>query len=74
MFEFDDEIVSTLLRESSEFQALYKIHDELKEKVRSAESGEKPVDDLTLGTMKKQKLLAKDKMAALIEHYRKERV
>ena len=46
-------------------------HD-LKEKVSSAELGVLPMDDISLGTMKKEKLLAKDKMAAMIERYRRE--
>ena len=73
MFEFDDEIVNTLLKDNTEFQQLYKVHHDLKEKVRSAELGILPLDDYTLGTMKKEKLLAKDKMAMLIEQYRRER-
>ena len=31
-----------------------------------------PLDDVSLGTMKKEKLLAKDKMALMIEQYRRE--
>jgi len=73
MFEFDDEIVNQLLKDSSEFQSLYETHNELKEKVRKAEFGDLPLDEYTLGKMKKEKLLAKDRMAVLIEQYRKER-
>ena len=71
MFEYDQEIVQHLLTDNQNFQELYKIHTELKEKVRSAELGVLPLDDLTLGTMKKEKLLAKDKMASMIENYRR---
>ena len=31
-----------------------------------------PLDGASLGTMKKEKLLAKDKMAVMIEQYRRE--
>ena len=72
MFEYDQKIVQHLLSDSQSFQELYKRHLELKEKVRDAEIGVLPIDDLTLGAMKKEKLLAKDKMAAMIEHYRRE--
>jgi uncharacterized protein len=72
MFEYEEDIVQTLLTENETFQQLYKKHHELKEKVRDAELGILPIDDLTLGTMKKEKLLAKDKMAALIAQYRRE--
>lgn len=72
MFEYDQAIVQTLLAEHEEFRKLYKEHHELKEKVRNAELGILPLDDFTLGTMKKQKLLAKDKMAHIIDEYRRQ--
>jgi len=72
MFEYDQDIVQTLLTNDKRFQELYQKHHELKEKVRDAELGVIPVDDYTLGTMKKEKLLAKDKMAAMIEEYRRQ--
>ncbi|MDX1513248.1 MAG: YdcH family protein [Gammaproteobacteria bacterium] len=72
MFEYDQNIVTTLLNDNEDFQQLYKHHNDLKEKVRSAELGVLPLDDATLGTMKKEKLLTKDKMAAMIEQYRRE--
>jgi uncharacterized protein YdcH (DUF465 family) len=72
MFEYDQDIVETLLTDDESFQALYKQHHELKEKVRDAELGVLPLDDATVGTMKREKLLAKDKMAVMIERYRRE--
>ncbi len=72
MFEYDQSIVQELLRSDRQFQELYKRHTELKEKVRDAEHGVSPCDDYTLGTLKKQKLLAKDKMAAMIAQYRRQ--
>ena len=72
MFEYDQDIVEILLGDNERFQALYKQHNELKAKVRDAEIGVLPLDDVSLGTMKKEKLLAKDKMAAMIEQYRRE--
>ena len=72
MFEYDQQIVTTLLNANEDFQELYKQHNDLKEKVRSAELGVLPMDNISLGTMKKEKLLAKDKMAAMIERYRRE--
>ena len=73
MFEFDQEIVKSLLRDNEDFKSLYVRHDELKELVHEAEQGASPMDDAALGTMKKEKLLTKDKMAAIIEDYRKAR-
>ena len=72
MFEYDQAIVDTLLHDNQRFQELYKQHHALKEKVKSAELGVLPMDGATLGTMKREKLLAKDKMAAMIEEYRRE--
>ncbi len=72
MFEYDQDIVTSLLNDNAQFQQLFKQHNDLKEKVRNAELGVLPVDDITLGMMKKEKLLAKDKMAAMIEQYRRE--
>ena len=72
MFEYDQDIVEVLLNDNAQFQALYKEHNALKEKVRDAEIGVLPLDALSIGTMKKEKLLAKDKMAAMIEQYRRE--
>jgi uncharacterized protein YdcH (DUF465 family) len=72
MFEYDQAIVETLLHDNQRFQELYKQHHDLKERVKSAELGVRPMDDVSLGTMKREKLLAKDKMAAMIEDYRRE--
>ncbi len=74
MFEYDQEIVTSLLNDNAQFKELFNQHNDLKEKVRNAELGVLPLDDITLGMMKKEKLLAKDKMAAMIEQYRRERV
>ena len=74
MFEYDQDIVQHLLTDNQNFQELHKRHTELKEKVRNAELGVLPIDDFTLGAMKKEKLLAKDKMAIMIEDYRKHNV
>ena len=74
MFEYDQEIVTALLADNDEFQELYREHGELKSKVRDAELGVLPLDDTTLGSMKKRKLLTKDRMAVLIEQYRREHV
>ena len=70
MFEYDQKIVDSLLESNEEFRALYKEHNELKENVHKAEIGTRPVDDLTLSSMKKAKLLTKDRMAEMIRDYR----
>ncbi len=72
MFEYDQAIVDTLLHDNQRFQELYNQHHKLKEKVKDAELGVLPLDGVTLGTMKREKLLATDRMAAMIEEYRRE--
>ncbi len=72
MFEYDQVIVQALLKEDDKFRKLYDKHHDLKEKVRNAEIGVLPLDDAALHTMKKEKLLAKDRMATIIEGYRRQ--
>ena len=72
MFEYDQEIVDTLLSENTDFKRLYDKHMELKEMVHSANIGTAPIDDVTLENLKKEKLLLKDRMSTFIESYRRE--
>lgn len=71
MFEYDQDIVDFLLVENDNFKRMYEKHGELKQRVRDANVGAEPLDDFTLENMKKEKLLLKDRMAALIEEYRR---
>lgn len=71
MFEFDQEIVDTLLVEDLNFKRLYNKHAELKRQVTQVTSGNGNMDDLSLETLKKQKLFLKDQMAGMIETYRR---
>lgn len=70
MFEFDQDLVQQLLGSNGEFRSLHDEHETLKARIHDAEQGVNPVDDLALGKLKKQKLLTKDKMAAMIEAHR----
>ncbi len=70
MFEFEKEIVDSLLNENQDFKRLYEKHSRLKRRVESVHEGSEPLDDLSLEVLKKEKLFLKDKMAALIEDYR----
>lgn len=71
MFEYDQDIVDNLLADNQDFRRLYEKHGELKQKVRDANLGTEPLDELSLETMKKEKLMLKDRMAAIIEDYRR---
>lgn len=58
--------VESLLAENIEFRRLYNRHQELDKRVHEAEIGTKPMEDLALNRLKKEKLWAKDKMAFLL--------
>lgn len=70
MFEHDQNIVDALLSENTDFQRLYEKHNKLKTRVRSVNEGDEAMDEFDLESMKKEKLLLKDKMASMIEDYR----
>lgn len=72
MFEYEQDIVEKLRVSNDRFEKLFQEHHKLKEKVRDAELGVLPLDDFTLENMKKEKLLAKDRMAAMIAKYKRE--
>jgi uncharacterized protein YdcH (DUF465 family) len=71
MFEYDHEIVESLLSENKDFERLYNKHGELKQKVEHENAGEMPIDELSLEKLKKKKLLVKDRLAGLIQNYRR---
>lgn len=70
MFEYDQQIVDALLSENADFKRLYEKHVELKQRVHEA-NATNGVDDYSLENMKKEKLLLKDRMAAMIQDYRR---
>jgi len=72
MFEFDEEIVEALLKESVDFKRLYDKHVDLNRDVDSANTGDAPIEDMELEGMKKEKLYLKDQMAQIIENYRRD--
>ena len=71
MFEFDHDIVENLLVENNNFKRLYDKHTRLKQRVSDAHEGTAGIDDFALENMKKEKLMLKDQMAAMIEDYRR---
>jgi uncharacterized protein len=71
MFEYDNEIVESLLSENRNFERLYNKHNELKHKVEQANAGLNPIDEISLEQLKKEKLLVKDRLASLIEGHRR---
>ena len=71
MFEYDQHIVGTLLGENDEFKRIYEKHGALKQRVNEANTGSEPMDDVMLENLKKEKLMLKDRMAAIIATYRR---
>ena len=73
MFEHDQEVVQELLSDNDEFRRLFAKHQDLHKQVYEAEVGAAPMDDLSLVRLKKEKLLAKDRMARILSTYQAER-
>nr|VFK26016.1 MAG: Uncharacterized conserved protein YdcH, DUF465 family [Candidatus Kentron sp. MB]VFK33235.1 MAG: Uncharacterized conserved protein YdcH, DUF465 family [Candidatus Kentron sp. MB]VFK76106.1 MAG: Uncharacterized conserved protein YdcH, DUF465 family [Candidatus Kentron sp. MB] len=70
MFEYERDVVQILLEKDSRFQELYEYHGKLKVKIQEIEAGLYPLDRVSLSMLKKEKLLAKDRMAVIIANYR----
>jgi uncharacterized protein YdcH (DUF465 family) len=54
--------IEALMKADAEFRRLYQHHKELDSKVHDAEIGVLPIDDATLMGMKREKLLAKERL------------
>lgn len=54
--------IDALIKTDPEFKQLYQRHRTLDKKVADAEIGVLPIDDVTLGQMKREKLHAKEKL------------
>ena len=59
--------IDALMRSNPEFRQLYQRHRDLDKKVMDAELGVLPLDDATLGQMKREKLAAKDRLVRLYD-------
>ena len=74
MFESEQKIVNSLRAENKNFERLYNRHCVLKQKVNEANKSGVVVDRFALEQMKKEKLLLKDQMAAMIYAYQQDHV
>ena len=59
--------IEALIRSNPEFRQLYQRHRDLDKKVMDAELGVLPIDDMTLGQMKREKLAAKDRLIRMYD-------
>ena len=55
------------MKSSPELRQLYYRHQELDKQVLDAELGVLPINDMTLGQMKREKLAAKDRLLRMYE-------
>jgi len=58
--------VDSRMQEDSDFRRLYFHHKKLDKKVTDAELGVLPIDDRTLTRMKREKLMAKDRLTRML--------
>ncbi|BAV96438.1 uncharacterized protein YdcH (DUF465 family) [Lysobacter enzymogenes] len=61
--------IDALIKSNPEFKQLYQRHKDLDKKVMDAELGVLPIDDTTLGQMKREKLAAKDRLIQLYDQH-----
>lgn len=59
--------IDALMKADPEFKQLYQHHKKLNKKCMDAGLGVLPIDDVTLGQMKREKLLAKQKLLRIYE-------
>jgi uncharacterized protein YdcH (DUF465 family) len=67
MFEHRQDLMERMMKENEEFRRIFNRHQELDKRVTEAELGTKPMADLALIQLKKEKLWAKDKLAYLMD-------
>jgi uncharacterized protein YdcH (DUF465 family) len=70
LHEYRDEI-HELKQENAHFAKIFEKHNELDDKIAKAESGDIPMTDLEIETLKKEKLLLKDEAYKMIMDYKK---
>ncbi|KAF1719081.1 YdcH family protein [Pseudoxanthomonas wuyuanensis] len=59
--------IDALIKTDPEFKQLYQRHRELDKKVTDAELGVLPIDDNLLGQMKREKLVAKQRLLRMYD-------
>jgi len=70
LHEYREEI-QQLKQENAHFAKIFDRHNEIDEIVNASEKGEKPMTDIELETLKKEKLRLKDEAYAIIVEYKK---
>jgi uncharacterized protein YdcH (DUF465 family) len=66
MFEGQSQAeLDAIIKTNPEFKSLYQRHKDLDKQVLDAELGVLAIDDLTLSKMKREKLMAKDRLTTM---------
>lgn len=60
--------IDSMMETDTSFRQLYFHHQKLDKKVTDAELGILPIDDLTLTRMKREKLMAKDRLTRMLSN------
>jgi uncharacterized protein YdcH (DUF465 family) len=69
MVDSEKATVDKLLHADDGFRRLYNKHSELNAKVDQAQAGKAAMDDVQLELLKKEKLLLRDRMQAMIQSH-----
>ncbi|KND61737.1 hypothetical protein BVER_06162 [Candidatus Burkholderia verschuerenii] len=67
MFPEYRDLISRLKTEDAHFSRLFERHNELDHEIRNMESGVSPADSFAIETLKKEKLLLKDKLYVVLK-------
>ena len=67
MFKNRQDEMDKLLADNAEARRIFNRHQELDKRVNAAEIGGKPMEDLALNQLKKEKLWAKDQLAKMLD-------
>ncbi|WP_250516758.1 YdcH family protein [Caballeronia sp. INDeC2] len=70
MFPEYRDLISTLKAEDAHFARLFERHNELDHRINNMETGVTPADTFTIEALKKEKLLLKDKLYAVLRKAR----
>jgi uncharacterized protein YdcH (DUF465 family) len=66
MFPEYRDLISRLKTEDGHFSKLFERHNQLDHEIQKMESGATPADSFTIESLKKEKLLLKDKMYVVL--------
>jgi uncharacterized protein YdcH (DUF465 family) len=67
MFPEYRDLISRLKTEDAHFSRLFQRHNELDHQIHNMETGVTPADSVTIDTLKREKLLLKDRLYAVLK-------